>query len=197
MFPRKFVCWRFGTGICTPIDEIPNFERYTQLIQDVNSANFDTRYRLYWKDVAQNKSDEWLEERLEALLQHEEKVSPNSEWSTGFYVFMSSCIILSVGLYIYSITSNTVVYHQYIQGWPEHSYYYLWFFFNFLVSNLKRASSLVVGEKSAAHFFQEGLILIKNVMLLYQRMGWSFFLNEMSSVSEKNVYLLIFRVKII
>lgn len=97
--PRKFVCWRFGTGICTPIDEIPNFKRYIQLIQDVNNANFAERYRVYWKDVRQNKSFEWLEERLQALRQHEAEVSPNSEWLIGFYVFVYCYIILSVAMY--------------------------------------------------------------------------------------------------
>ncbi len=98
---------------------------YTVLIQDVDSGNFEERYRLYWKEVGQNKSDEWLEERLQALRQLEVEVDSNSEWSIGFYVFISSFVILCVALFTYSITRNTVIYHQYVQGLPESSFYYL------------------------------------------------------------------------
>ncbi len=94
--PRKFVCWRFGTGICTPIDEIPNFERYIQLIQDVNSANFDERYRVYWKDAGQNKSFEWLEERLQALRQLEAEVDSNSLSCPCSWISLYLCIYFAV-----------------------------------------------------------------------------------------------------
>lgn len=121
---RECVCWRFGTGICTPIDEIPNFEKYTQLIQDVNSDNFDERYRLYWKDLGQNISDERLENRLQALRQHEAQMNLSSESPIYYSIFMYAGICFIIVLYIYILTQKPTFPQWNIIGMSNFVYYY-------------------------------------------------------------------------
>ncbi len=101
------VCWRFGSGVCTPITQIPNYERYTVLIQDVDSRNFEERFRLYWKEVGQNKSDEWLEERLQALRQLEAEVDSNSSSSPG--LSDSTILFICFGVFVFIIIFFRVI----------------------------------------------------------------------------------------
>lgn len=72
-FVDEFICWEFGTGECTSTKNIPNVGKYLELIKETNSTNFAEKYRLYWNNLGQEKTNEslLLENRITVLRQLE------------------------------------------------------------------------------------------------------------------------------
>lgn len=73
-FVEEFICWEFGTGVCTPKKIIPNVEKYLELIKETNSSNYAEKYAVYWNNLGhQEKTNEslLLKNRIEVLRQLE------------------------------------------------------------------------------------------------------------------------------
>lgn len=97
-----FTCWDFGTGTCTPLREIPNLEKYSHLIKDINSTNFAERYLQYWEELGHNVSGQWFKDRIQQIQQRELEINSISEPSD-----ITAIILLAV---IFIIFSSLILY---------------------------------------------------------------------------------------
>nr|AAO43443.1 A'Hv0.8 cys-motif protein precursor [Ichnoviriform sonorense] len=127
VLPHDFICWRFGSGLCTPLHKIPNLEKYAQLIKDVNSTNFATRYLSYWKDLGKNGSETpMLEDRIQGLRECEKEADATVETSYTFDVFFIflAVVIFSVFSICSIIHSMTTVGFRFFPDAFVNSWYY-------------------------------------------------------------------------